>query len=245
MDSHQWCRPSDLEYPKVWSQFTKTNCNGETIEFQIQDLPETLFSKCLDFMVKYFIADDPLFNCLGFAADSTSVSNLLSCWRKALLDKCTLVCTLKNCDSNETDIVGAYILYYHHKVQDCDNDHNGRSYRALSDIVTYMEKQNDRYQQFCIDDYLDEFGICVHPKYRGLGIATELVKARNLLGEALGLKYSFTLCTGIASQKACEKIGYKDLVEIKYKTLQEVFPHLNINVKGTPSLRYMYIQHNC
>lgn len=246
MDPNCWCRPSSLQYPLVWSEFNKTDKNGVILEFQIQDLPEHLFPKCVEFMVKHFIPDEPLFTCLGFENDSTSVKDLVNCWEEVLGDKCTLICTLNNQKSNETDIVGIYILYYHHKIHDYhDPRYNGKEFRALSNIATYMEEQSDRYERFHIDDYLDELGLCVHSKYRGLGIATELLKTRTKLGAALGLKYSFTLCTAIASQKASERAGYKNVFETDYKTLEEIFPDLKLNVEDTPTVRYMYVEHNC
>lgn len=48
----------------------------------------------------------------------------------------------------------------------------------------------------------------VNREYRGLGIATEMLKARRPFLKALGLSLTSTSFTGTASQKAAQKAGY-------------------------------------
>lgn len=51
-------------------------------------------------------------------------------------------------------------------------------FKTICNIVQQLEAQINRYELLNVQDYIDDFGLCVHPGYRGLGIATEILKAK-------------------------------------------------------------------
>ncbi|KAF5294159.1 hypothetical protein FQR65_LT10870 [Abscondita terminalis] len=230
-----WKRPSSVPYPQVWHKFTKVDKTGTSKEFEIEDLTEELFPTCVEFMRKYFIPDESLYTCVGLLNDDESVHEQIRWWNEVLFDKLSLVCKYGD------EIVGIYILYHHHKIHDENGtEDKGERFKLIGKIVNYLETRADRYNFLQTDEYLDEFGLCVDPNYRGLGIATELLKVRIRLGAAVGLKVSLTVCTSIASQKASEKAGFRNLVEVNYSELEKMFPPLKLNIADTPTIRYMY-----
>lgn len=64
MSNNTWSRPQNIPFPNVWHKFTKT-CNGNAVDFQIQDVTDDLVPACLEFMDKYFFPDEPLYAILG------------------------------------------------------------------------------------------------------------------------------------------------------------------------------------
>lgn len=58
--------------------------------------------------------------------------------------------------------------------------------------------------------------MAVHSAYRGLGIATEMLKVRPMLLKALGLKVTTSHFVGIAGQNAAAKAGYEENFVISY-----------------------------
>lgn len=61
-----------------------------------------------------------------------------------------------------------------------------------------------------VDEFLGGLGLVVNSKYRGRGIATEMLKARRPFLKAAGLQLTSTSFTASASQKAAEKAGYEE-----------------------------------
>lgn len=72
--------------------------------------------------------------------------------------------------------------------------------------MSYAEKQFDVFEYYEVEEY----GLCVDTSYRGRGIATEMLKARRSMLEDFGLTVTTTAFTGIGSQKAAMKAGYRE-----------------------------------
>lgn len=58
MFSTNWKRSSSIEYPKVWHRFEKTNKDGKTIKFKIQDLTEEYHDKVFELLAKDYIKSE-------------------------------------------------------------------------------------------------------------------------------------------------------------------------------------------
>lgn len=74
-----------------------------------------------------------------------------------------------------------------------------------AEFITEKAMIFDKYQ---VDKYISGFGLIVDKKYRGRGIATEMLKARKPLLEALNMKVTATVFSMIDSQKAALNAGY-------------------------------------
>lgn len=81
-----------------------------------------------------------------------------------------------------------------------------------------MEKV-DVFQKYNVDKYLSALGLSVDAKYRGRGIATEILKARVPLCKAMGIPLTTTVFTGVASQKCATRAGFVEDADVEYEEL--------------------------
>lgn len=49
---------STREYPKVWSRFERLVEDGRTLKFEISDIPESMWSTAVEFMLGNYIRED-------------------------------------------------------------------------------------------------------------------------------------------------------------------------------------------
>lgn len=89
------------------------------------------------------------------------------------------------------------------------------------------------------DLYLHEWGICVAPEYRRLGIALNILHTLTKIGEAYGLKGTMIMFTRTESQKLAEKAGFKLYNEIVYSEYTDDEGNVIFPVEGTKSLKFM------
>lgn len=101
------------------------------------------------------------------------------------------------------------------------------------ELLEYTTKQFNVYDFYNVDKYLTAFGLTVHTDYRGLSIATMMLKARAPLLKALGLKVTSTAFTAIGSQKASAKAGFEENCVLSYEYLGELFPTFDFTLSKT------------
>jgi GNAT superfamily N-acetyltransferase len=92
------------------------------------------------------------------------------------------------------------------------------------EIVEFADKQFNPCDIFQVDTCLTSYALCVHPSYRGIGIATEMLKARAEMMKAFDLKVTSTMFTTIGSQIAAEKANYEEDWTMSYDELTKMFP---------------------
>lgn len=80
------------------------------------------------------------------------------------------------------------------------------------------------------------------PEYRGRGIATEILKARVPMLKALGLKVTSTAFTGIGSQKAAKKAGYKEVFVLDYAEIEKKFERFDFSKSVTKQFKTMALE---
>lgn len=51
--------------PKIWEVVEKTNKDGRSLKFTIQDIPEERNEEAVEHMCKYFLADEPTCACFS------------------------------------------------------------------------------------------------------------------------------------------------------------------------------------
>jgi hypothetical protein len=81
-------------------------------------------------------------------------------------------------------------------------------------MVEYMLEMSDIFNQFNVDRYLRSCGLAVKRVYRGLGIATEVYKAKLPTLEAFGLDLCSAGFSSDGSCRAAEKAGFEKVFEI-------------------------------
>jgi GNAT superfamily N-acetyltransferase len=72
-------------------------------------------------------------------------------------------------------------------------------------------------------------GLCVDEKYRGRGIATEILKARALLMPTIGIEVTSSIFSTVGAQKAAKAANYNEDYSITYEDFQKVFPDMDFS----------------
>lgn len=72
-------------------------------------------------------------------------------------------------------------------------------------------------------------GLCVDKKFRGKGIATQILKARAPLMRAIGASVTSSLFSTAGAQKAAQSAGYDTNYSIDYEALQKQFPEMDFS----------------
>lgn len=83
--------------------------------------------------------------------------------------------------------------------------------------------------RYNVDRFMFAVGLCVDKKFRGRGIATEILKARAPLMREIGLDVTSSIFSTLGAQKAAEAAGYEKNFAIKYEELQEKFSGMNFS----------------
>lgn len=78
----------------------------------------------------------------------------------------------------------------------------------------FILSQVDVFKKFKVDAYLTAYGLSVSRKFRGRGIATEILRARIPFCQAFGIKLTSTVFTSIFAQKSAAKVGFKEIFSI-------------------------------
>ncbi|ETN62229.1 hypothetical protein AND_006082 [Anopheles darlingi] len=106
-----------------------------------------------------------------------------------------------------------------------------------------MSMANDKVDfmnlRYGVDMYLTAYGLSVNTRFRGLGIATEILKARIPICRAFGVKLTSTNFTAIGSQKAAAKVGFKTDLEIPCNEFVKVNPKYTLDGIKSKSLKMM------
>lgn len=110
------------------------------------------------------------------------------------------------------------------------------------EVIEFSTKEYNIFEKYNVDQYLTAFGLCVNPDYRGRGIATEMLKARAPILKALGLTVTSTAFTGIGSQTAAKKAGYREVYVISYEEIEKKFPRFDFSKSVTKYFKTLALQ---
>lgn len=65
-------------------------------------------------------------------------------------------------------------------------------------------------------------GLYVNETFRNRGIAVEMLKARQILGKAIGIQVTSNVFSSLAAQKAAIRAGYEESFCMKYSELPKL-----------------------
>uniref|UniRef100_A0A1B0GJK5 Uncharacterized protein n=1 Tax=Lutzomyia longipalpis TaxID=7200 RepID=A0A1B0GJK5_LUTLO len=234
-----WTRPENVAFPQVWLTFkAKDPDTGKIVKYRVQDLPEDRFDEVLYLMSTVFRRDETM--CRNIINDSDLMGRSdASVWCGVLKQKISVVCFKEN--SNE--ICGLNIL----EILEKDVKENGMEIQipkiqAVMKALDFMKAKADPYNRYGVDKFLHAMGLLVVPKYRGLGISTEILKARVPLGKALGIKLTGTVFTGIASQNTAAKAGFVEDFSVLYEDLAKKEPFVEFPNISAPYCKFMSLR---
>ncbi|KAF5297811.1 hypothetical protein FQA39_LY11960 [Lamprigera yunnana] len=236
-------RPENVPYPSVWKRFKgKREINGVIPSFWVQDIPEDQFEDALDFIMSGFPVDEPLNKYSGLTNDDESMESLRSAERKIIYDKLALICYAENPEPNGKPIIAGINTTFAKSKHEGDIQIKGETIEKVFDALETVNIRKDAFQELGTNVLMNALGLYVSPEFRGQGIGIEIVKAREDLCKAVGIKAIITTFTSIASQKIAEKVGYKILDEISYEEIKKSDNRLNFPglEKHTKMIKCMY-----
>lgn len=82
-----------------------------------------------------------------------------------------------------------------------------------------MTEKGKLFETHRVDRFLSAWGLSVHPDFRGLGIATEILRVRVPVCQAFGVRLSATVFSHPGSQVPAAKVGFRDAVVERFEDL--------------------------
>nr|XP_022919228.1 uncharacterized protein LOC111428056 isoform X1 [Onthophagus taurus] len=234
-----WERNKNVPLPSVWREFvSKTNR-----KYWIQDITEEYKDIIASYMAYGFSKDEPLCKFSHATTYAEYLKLAYNFWRKCVDQNMGLICFTKD-EDGDWKIAGMNCTV----VSTIDEEYEKFENKCLNKIIstiTYVTKQVDAFETLKIDKYLSALGLFVLPEFRGEGIGLELLKAREPLCKACGIKVSCTVFTSLFSQVIATKAGFKDLYDISYSELEKrnplfKFPGIQDH---TTNIKFMYIKY--
>jgi hypothetical protein len=78
---------------KVYHKFLAKDLNSnDLVEYRVEDVPEDRFEEVVDFLVKYFIPDEPMTECLKISENPEAVQFMRAFFLNILEKKASLIC---------------------------------------------------------------------------------------------------------------------------------------------------------
>ncbi|XP_053698420.1 uncharacterized protein LOC128745385 [Sabethes cyaneus] len=225
-----WRRPIEISYPKVWHRFQVRNPSTGTVEtYCVQDLPPHRLDDAIEHMCRYFLCDEPICASLNLAQDPVGVEEITAIWRSIARQQCIVVCF----EEGRDEIVGLNMLTVISKEDSpLDVQFQSAAVKTFVECTVYMTNEAklfERYQH--ANRFLSAWGLSVHPRYRGRGIATEILKARIAICRAFGLQLSATVFSHPGSQVPASKVGFRDVFAVKFTDLARKGFRLAVDVE--------------
>lgn len=95
------------------------------------------------------------------------------------------------------------------------------------------------FERLHVDRYLTAVGLAINRRYRGLGIATGMLRARIPMCQEFQIPVTVTDFTAQGSQRAAEKAGFQVEGEVTYDELAKVRPNFAYRGIKDKSLKMM------
>ncbi|XP_044734059.1 uncharacterized protein LOC123296591 [Chrysoperla carnea] len=228
----KWKRDPKVPYPSVWREYqVKSKTSDEIYNFQIQDATIDILPDMIDHMLKYYWADEPVAECFDVINDAESKPYLEGFYSEIVNAKTPLVCFKIENDGSK-QLVGCNMTL---AMEPEDSYSDIPTSPLLKDYISVFleaDKKINEFEKFGVSVCLKAVGLAINRKYRGLGLATEILKARTEFCKALKIPLTTTQFTSGGSQAAARKAGFIFLEETKYADIHKVLPHLPLaNIK--------------
>ncbi|CAL1682368.1 unnamed protein product [Lasius platythorax] len=96
--------------PKIWKSIEKVSKDGKTIKFTIQEIPEDRHEDAVQHMCAYFLADEPICQCLNAKDDPAFVQDMSTIWRLLLVEGISIAAFTDNPNGGKPIIAGMNVL---------------------------------------------------------------------------------------------------------------------------------------
>lgn len=99
--------------------------------------------------------------------------------------------------------------------------------------------QHNVFEKYSVDKFLTDYGLVINRDYRQRGIAGEFMKSRIGVAVALNLEVVSSVFTAVGSQKAAEKVGFRESFSISFDELEKVFPSFNFSKTSATDIKIL------
>lgn len=197
------------------------------VPFQNDDLEETI--RC----VSRVFTQKPLTQ--GSGIDEKSYIAFAQCFcKKAVEEQLSLIVK----DKQSSEVIGFSIL--EDFVSDVPNlDRVDSRFIPIMNLLSKLDDWYKNNSQVKSGQILHIFMIGVDEKYRGNGIAKQLIEKIFNIAKKNNYKSIIMECTGAISQHIGSKYGFKELKEIEYKTYVYNGELVFKDIKNNPSCKLM------
>ncbi|XP_013200023.1 uncharacterized protein LOC106142700 [Amyelois transitella] len=211
---------------KVWSEFQRTKIDGSVLKFSVQDLTPDRMDEVIDIYSKYFIEDESIYKLSGASHNDKARNECIWLVNGMLKEKGIHIVV---CVEESNDLNGKVVAVSSMKL-------NTSSENGIPDITFETKEMNKLWEilqgmmamynvatSYSVDLWYDGRGVIVHPSYRCIGIATELVASRRKICKENGVPVSTAWMTSIGTQKAAQKDLWDTPFEIDTKEFCKKF----------------------
>uniref|UniRef100_A0A182QW05 N-acetyltransferase domain-containing protein n=1 Tax=Anopheles farauti TaxID=69004 RepID=A0A182QW05_9DIPT len=215
-----WKRPENVPYPNVWWSFEATDPDrddGALVTYRVEDLTEDRYEDAIKLYTEHFLDDEPLCAYGRVRHNELSYEEIVKFWNYVFDEHITIACYKE----------GSKELI------------KSESMQKLVAVNEYMTDTVNLFEKFGVDKYLTAYGLSVNGRYRGRGIATEILKARRPICRAFGLRLTSTNFTAIGSQIPAAKIGFITDLEMPYDEFVKVDPTYTFQGIKSKSIKLM------
>ncbi|XP_013142935.1 PREDICTED: uncharacterized protein LOC106106822 [Papilio polytes] len=229
--SNQSCR--------VWTRFERKRKDGSLVKLRIQDTPESVVKNVVEFMIKYFPAQETFQKAAGVSTSPEAMTEY-----RAMLEEFIVPFGLVICCHDDTEEVGEVLgMTAVDKYQEEPFDLNQVKSEEMRKFFKMTQECENLVKPITneFNNYHAGKGLLVHPDYRGLGIASELVKIRRLMMIEQNVSLSCTWMSAYGSQKAAEKDNWEIVYEVNSEELGKKY---DVVFEDAPPTFKFYVTRN-
>ncbi|XP_046828190.1 uncharacterized protein LOC124428301 [Vespa crabro] len=224
--------PGPIKIWKTIDVFKTIDGESKPVKIVLQEIPEDRYEDILDYMVTYFVIDEPCCVSLNLKEDPVAVQELRNIWTIILNQGLSVGAFLVDPKGGKPEIVGTNIIGYeikddnrkldNYKIQEC-------LAKDLIDPVMKLCKDAKIYEHYNTDRYMFAFGLSVHPSYRGHKLGAQILSVREQIGREYNIGVTATIFSSTISQKSAARCGFEVLLAKDYDQIlneegKEIFP---------------------
>jgi GNAT superfamily N-acetyltransferase len=227
VDIEMFQRRDGIQFPTIYQTFKAKNKDGsELTDYIIQDLTEKYYQDASKLIENFILPEETFCKALQISEKKAAARTLLDGYQELFRKNLSLICI----DNSSGELVGLNVLSVKSKQpQDKLKLNNDPDVAELRMTSKFTSSLFDVFEHYQIDHFLNANGLGVHQKYRGRGIAVELLKARVPLMKAIGLTVTSTVFSTLGSQIAARKAGFDESASISYAEIQKRFPQYDFS----------------
>lgn len=220
-------RRDGVPYPQIYSRFkVKSNDDSnDEEEYFIQDLTENYFDFAVDFIVENHARGAVFHRAAGTINTDAGIELIRKNYRAAFEQRISIICI----NSKTNEVAGLNALYMASKFDSPKPQSDNPNFRDLNEALKFIEDSFNVYEHYGVDRVMLAAGLCVDKKFRRKGIATQILKAREGVLKAIGVKVTSTIFSTVGGQKAALAAGYDENFSVNYEELDKILPSLNFS----------------